>query len=101
MKKFTRIAVYIVSWFVIIYASILTLKYAKAAICKELDKFFIELYIVFSGLYSALSIIPVFLLIDYYIYIPKIKRRSLLNVARILTLLLMITAVAVIEYFFF
>lgn len=101
MKKFIRIAVYIVSWSFIIYASILTLKYLKAAICKELDKFFIELYIVFSGLYSALSIIPVFLLIDYYIYIPKIKWRKLLNGARILTILLMITAVAVFEYFFF
>ncbi|SIQ07119.1 hypothetical protein [Maribacter ulvicola] len=101
MRKIFKITVYILSWSITIYALILALKYLKATVCKELDQSFIELYIVFSGLYTALAIIPVFLLIDHFIYIPKFKKGKLLNGARILTILLMIGAVAIIEYFFY
>ncbi len=100
MKKTLKITKYILIWSILICILIIGLRYLKVELNGEGKRFWIELYIVIGGLYSACAVVPTFLFVDYFIYIPKIKEKIILNGIRILTLLLLIGVVGIIEHFF-
>lgn len=92
---------YILLWAIIICLLIIGLRYLKVELNGEGDQWVIGFYILIGGLYSALAVIPTFLLIDYFIYIPKIKKKIILNNTRFFTLFVIIILVAIIERFYF
>ena len=101
MKKALKTGAYILLWSIIICVLIIGLRYLKVEINGESKHWFIGFYTVIGGLYSSLAVIPTFLLLDYFIYIPKIKKKFTLNSLRLFTLLFLVAIVAIIEYFYF
>ena len=101
MKKCLKLISYIILWSILICFFIIVLRYLKVKLNGESNTFFIDLYILFGAFYSALAIVPTFLIIDYFIFIPKIKKKIILNSIRFFTILIIILIVAIIEHYYF